>query len=121
MGGYGALVAAERNPHRYRAVGVAGPAIFQSFSEENHAIGDGFDNVDQFAAYDVIEHAAALAHIPIKIRCGYGDPFYANVKAFARACPHADVTYTEKRCHDEFFWRETATELLSFVTTKGRA
>jgi pimeloyl-ACP methyl ester carboxylesterase len=121
MGGYGALLAAERNPQRYRAVAVAGPALFQSYGEENRAIGDGFDDAAQFATYDVIAHAAKLAHTPVLVRAGYGDPFYANVKAFAKACPHADVGYIEHGCHDDGVWRLTAPQLLSFVTTKGRA
>ncbi len=121
MGGYGALLAAERNPHRYRAVGVAGPALFQSYAEENHAIGDGFDDAAQFAAYDVIGHAATLAHIPVMVRVGYADPFYTNVKAFARAAPHADVAYVEHGCHDEGMWQRTAPELLAFASQQRTA
>ena len=37
MGGYGALLAAERDPQRYRAVAVAGPAIFPSYEDETAA------------------------------------------------------------------------------------
>jgi S-formylglutathione hydrolase FrmB len=116
MGGYGALLAAERNPRRYRAVAVAGPALFQTYAEENHAVGDAFDNAKQFAAYDVIGHAARLAGLPVMVRIGYADPFLANAKAFAKACPHADVGYVEHGCHSDGFWRATAHGLLAFVT-----
>jgi pimeloyl-ACP methyl ester carboxylesterase len=118
MGGYGALLAAERHPERFRAVGVAGPALFQTFAEENHAIGDGFDNARQFANYDVIGHAARLANVPVMVRIGYADPFLANAKAFARRVPHADVAYVERGCHTDGFWRATAHELLAFVTSR---
>jgi S-formylglutathione hydrolase FrmB len=116
MGGYGALLAAEQNPHRYRAVAVGGPALFQSFREEDRAIGDGFDNAAQFATYDVIAHAAKLATTPVRVRVGSGDPFLANVKAFAKVAPHADVSYIEHGCHDDGFWRASTHDLLSFAS-----
>jgi S-formylglutathione hydrolase FrmB len=120
MGGYGALLAAERTPGRYRAVGVAGPAIFQSYAEENHAIGDGFDNARQFARYDVIAHASRLANLPLIMRAGYDDPFLTNIKAFAKHVRHADVRYVEHGCHDDGFWRASAREIFTFVTKPHR-
>jgi pimeloyl-ACP methyl ester carboxylesterase len=117
MGGYGALLVAERSPQRYRSVAVAAPALFQSFHEEEHAIGDGFDNAREFATYDVIAHAARLARVPVMVRVGYNDPFLANVKAFARAAPFADVGYIENGCHDAGFWRATASELIAFTAS----
>jgi pimeloyl-ACP methyl ester carboxylesterase len=116
MGGYGALLAAERNPKRYRAVAVSGPALFQTYVEEDHAIGDGFDSAAQFATYDVIGHAARLAGMPVMVRVGYDDPFFRNIKAFAKHAPHADIGYVEHGCHDDGFWRATAHELLAFVS-----
>jgi pimeloyl-ACP methyl ester carboxylesterase len=115
MGGYGALLAAERNPGRYRAVAVGGPALFQSYAEENHAIGDGFDSATQFATYDVIGGASRLTNMPVMVRVGYDDPFFTNVKAFAKHVPHADVGYVENGCHDDGFWRLTGHELLAFA------
>lgn len=117
MGGYGALLTAERNPARYKAVAVAGPALFQSFAEENQAIGDGFDNAAQFATYDVFAHADRLAHVPVMIRVGYADPFYSNVKVFAKRVPHADVRYVEHGCHDDGFWRLAGHDLLAFASS----
>jgi len=114
MGGYGALLCAERQPQRYRAVAVAAPALFQSYAEANHAIGDGFDDAAQFARYDVIAHAARLAGVPVLVRVGYDDPFLTNVQAFAAACPHADVGYVEHGCHTDGFWRYSAHDLLAF-------
>ena len=117
MGGYGALLAAERNPTRYRAVAVAAPAIFQTFAEEDHAVGDAFDDATQFAEYDVLAHAHRLAHTPVLVRVGYNDPFLRSAGAFAAACPHADVGYVENGCHDDGFWRATASELLTFAVS----
>ena len=114
MGGYGALLAAEREPARYRAVAVAGPAIFPSYQDERGSVGDAFDSAADFARYDVIAHAAALRGRPVRIRCGVNDPFVPGVRAFAQACPSADVL-VEKGCHDDGFWRASAPALLEFV------
>jgi pimeloyl-ACP methyl ester carboxylesterase len=114
MGGYGALLAAEREPGRYAAVAVAGPAIFPSYENERGSVGDAFDSAADFARYDVIAHAAALRGRPVRIRCGVNDPFVPGVRAFAQACPSADVLI-EKGCHDDGFWRTSAPALLEFV------
>jgi fermentation-respiration switch protein FrsA (DUF1100 family) len=114
MGGYGALLAAEREPRRYRAVAVAGPAIFPSYADERRSVGDAFDGAADFARYDVIAHAGALRGRPVRIRCGRNDPFVPGVRSFARACPTADVR-VEPGCHDDGFWRSSATALLAFV------
>ncbi|HEX3468071.1 MAG TPA: alpha/beta hydrolase-fold protein, partial [Candidatus Elarobacter sp.] len=114
MGGYGALLAAERVPERYRAVAVAGPAIFPSFDDERQSVGDAFDSAADFARYDVTAHAAALRGVPVQIWSGNRDPFQPGVRAFARACPSAQVHLTAG-CHDDGFWRATAAPVLAFV------
>lgn len=106
---------AERFPQRYCSVAVASPALFRSYDEENHAIGDGFDDAAQFARYDVFASAARLAGIPVRIRVGYADPFLTAVEAFANVAPHADVGYVEHGCHTDGFWRMTAPDLLAFT------
>jgi pimeloyl-ACP methyl ester carboxylesterase len=114
MGGYGALLAAEREPQRYRAVAVAGPAIFPSYDNERGSVGDAFDSAADFARYDLIAHAGALHGRPVRIWCGLHDPFLPGVRAFARACPTADV-HVQPGCHDDGFWRASAPSLLDFV------
>lgn len=116
MGGYGALLAAEREPARYRAVAVAGPAIFPSYADERGSVGDAFDSAADFARYDVLARAPALRGRAVRIRCGVSDPFAPGVRAFARECPTADVVI-EKGCHDDGFWRASAPGLFAFVAT----
>ena len=70
MGGYGALLAAEREPQRYRAVAVAGPAIFPSYADENRSVGDAFDSPADYARHDVLAHAARLRGRPVHVSCG---------------------------------------------------
>ena len=114
MGGYGALLAAEREPRRYRAVAVAGPAIFPSYDDERRSVGDAFDSAADFARYDVLAHARTLRGRPVRIVAGERDPFLPGVRQFARACPTADV-HVVPGCHDDGFWRVSAPSLLTFV------
>src|SRR5579875_1832276 len=91
MGGYGALLAAERQPRRFRAVAVAGPALFSSYADEASSVGDAFDSAPDFARNDVIAHAAALRSTPVLIYAGARDPFVPGDRLFARAAPNARV------------------------------
>jgi pimeloyl-ACP methyl ester carboxylesterase len=114
MGGYGALLAAEREPQRYRAVAVAAPAIFLSYADENRSVGDAFDSPADFARHDVLARAARLHGRPVHVSCGARDPFLPGVRMFARACPTADVVVAPG-CHDAGFWRASAAALIAFV------
>jgi pimeloyl-ACP methyl ester carboxylesterase len=114
MGGYGALLAAEREPLRYHAVAVAGPAIFPSYDDQHRSVGDAFDSAADFARYDVLAHAGMLRGRAVAVRAGRRDPFLPGVRAFARACPTANVQI-EPGCHDAGFWRASAPSLLAFV------
>ncbi|HEX3464846.1 MAG TPA: alpha/beta hydrolase-fold protein [Candidatus Elarobacter sp.] len=114
MGGYGALLAAEREPRRFRAVGVAGPAIFPSYEDEHRSVGDAFDSAADYARYDVLAGARALRGRPVMIAIGRRDPFLPGARAFARACRSARLA-VEDGCHDDGFWRASAAPLLAFV------
>jgi Putative esterase len=117
MGGYGALLAAEREPRRYRAVAVAGPAIFPSYEDERRSVGDAFDSAADYAEHDVIAHASALRGRPVMIAIGARDPFLPGARMFARACPTARLR-VQAGCHDDGFWRASAAPLLDFVGTQ---
>jgi pimeloyl-ACP methyl ester carboxylesterase len=118
MGGYGALLAAERDPHRYHAVAVAGPAIFPSYEDEHRSVGDAFDSAADFARFDVLAHARVLRGRPVKLVAGLRDPFLPGVRAFSRACPTA-VLDVPPGCHDDGFWRASAFALIQFVAAHG--
>lgn len=114
MGGYGALLAAEREPRRFRAVAVAGPAIFPSYEDERRSVGDAFDSAADFAKYDVVAGAHALRGRPVMIAVGQRDPFVPGVRMFAKALPSARIV-EQPGCHDDGFWRASAASLLAFV------
>lgn len=116
MGGYGALLAAQREPARFRSVAVAGPALFASYADEARSVGDAFDDAADFARNDVVGNAATLRNVPVMVRCGDRDPFVPAVRAFAAHCPTADVAIVPG-CHTDGFWRSTAAELLRFTAS----
>ena len=117
MGGYGALLAAEREPRRYKAVAVAGPAIFPSYEDEHRSVGDAFDSAADYARHDVLAHAAALRGKPVRIEIGRRDPFLPGSQMFAKACPTAELA-VRTGCHDDGFWRTSAPSLLAFVGSR---
>ena len=114
MGGYGALLAYERASSRYRAVAVAGPALFTSYANERASVGDAFDSAADFARHDVVRDASRLLGTNVYVRCGDSDPFAPAVRTFAKRCPHADVRIIPG-CHTSGFWRATAPYMLGFV------
>jgi len=93
---------------------VAGPALFPSFQDERSSAGDAFDDARDFAAHDVIGAAARFADIPVLVRAGSKDPFVPGVRMFAARVPHADVQI-HPGCHDEMFWRASASAMLAFI------
>jgi len=114
MGGHGALLAVERDPQRFRAVAVAGPAIFPSYEDERRSVGDAFDSAADFARYDVIAGARALRGTPVFIAVGRRDPFLPAIRRFAAAIPNV-VLDVRPGCHDDGSWRVATAPMLTFV------
>jgi hypothetical protein len=114
MGGYGALLLAERlGSTGVAAVVVEAPAIFADYSSASPI---AFDSPDDFAAHDVMSAAGKLAGIPIRVVCGTDDPFYPQVQKFV-ALPHDPAVQTsyERVGHDTVYWRSCMLEQLTFV------
>jgi len=91
MGGYGALLLAERYPAVFAAVAAVSPAVWTSYPQARQANPGAFASAAAFAADDVITHAAALGRRPVRIASGHDDPFYPGVQALARALPAGAV------------------------------
>jgi enterochelin esterase-like enzyme len=104
MGGYGAIVMAERYPEDFCAVAAASPAIWTSYTAMLRGPGDAFDSAAQFATYDVIAHASVLAQTPVRVDCGLQDGFYPYVQAFVGALPSRPAGEFIDGRHDGAFW-----------------
>jgi S-formylglutathione hydrolase FrmB len=105
MGGYGALLAAERHRDLYTAVVGSSPALFPSAS----ATAPGaFDDAADYRRNDVYGNTAALAALVVRLDCGTHDPFLPAVKQFAARLPHPNPGSFTNGYHDGPYWRSVA-------------
>jgi len=115
MGGYGALLAAIRQPHRYSAVAVAGPAIWSSFEEQHASVPDAFDNRADFTRNSIFASVNALRSQAIRIDCGRTDPFAGSVKLLQKELPAAIVSVRDG-CHDDTLFRSSVADQLRHIS-----
>jgi S-formylglutathione hydrolase FrmB len=120
MGGYGSLLLAEKRPDLVSAVAAISPAIWTGYAQARSANAGAYASAADFAADDVVTHAAALAPVPVRVASGFSDPFCPGVRAFARALPKdpggeaADVTFANG-CHDDSFFTAQEPPSLAFL------
>lgn len=101
MGGYGALLLGARlGPARTAGICAVSPALWLS---SGAAAPGAFDGAGDFAANSVFG-LPALGSIPLRIDCGYGDPFYAATKEFIAQLPHPPAGGFSPGGHDAGFW-----------------
>ncbi len=119
MGGYGALLAAERRPDMFAAVVAASPALWRSYDD---GVGDAFDDAQDFAENDVFAGIDQLADAAVRVDCGKADVFHDAARDFAARCEEqtgrpvaGDVADGVKGCHDPDYWRRVAPDELAFV------
>jgi enterochelin esterase-like enzyme len=115
MGGYGAILLAEKYPHLIGAVAAISPAIWTSYTQAESANAGAYASAADFAADDAVTHAAALAGIPVRVASGYGDPFYPGVQALARALPDSAAVYFGNGCHTGPFFSAQEPPSLAFL------
>jgi pimeloyl-ACP methyl ester carboxylesterase len=117
MGGYGALLAAQRHPGLFGAVVAASPAVFRSFED---AAGGAFDGPQDFAAHDVVADFDALQDMPVRIDCGRDDPFASVCRTLLARGGHVEGGLHEG-FHEAGLWRSLAADHLRFVTERATA
>jgi S-formylglutathione hydrolase FrmB len=145
MGGYGALLLAERFgavligrtgagngsakalpvsslPPVITAVAALSPAIFGSFAAARAANHAAFDSPAEFARNDVLAGAHALARVPAWIACGVDDPFGPQTAALrARLTTltgHQVPGGMLPGCHDDAFWARNMPAALRFLAAR---
>jgi S-formylglutathione hydrolase FrmB len=144
MGGYGALLLAERLGAGASAVSTAAartaarrapssaapqaaavaaisPAIFASYPDAHQADSRAFDGSADFAVNNVFSHISALRHVPAFIACGTDDPFEPMAGLFrtklARLSGHQPAGLVTAGCHDVAFWSRNLPAGLTFLST----
>lgn len=115
MGGYGALLLAEKYPHLISAVAAISPAIWTSYSQARAANAGAYATAADFTADDAVTHAAALAHIPVRVASGEDDPFHPGVEALARVLPRGAVVDFSKGCHTNGYFASQQPASLAFL------
>jgi pimeloyl-ACP methyl ester carboxylesterase len=115
MGGYGALLLAEKYPHLIAAAAAISPAIWTSYAQATAANPDAYASAAAFAAHDAVTHAPALAHVPVRVAAGYDDPFYPGVQALARVLPAGAVVDLGRGCHTGPFFAAQQPPSLAFL------
>lgn len=117
MGGYGALLLAEKYPRLIAAAAAISPAIWTSYAQAHAANPGAYASAAAFDANDAITHAAALAGTPVRVASGYDDPFYPGVQALAQALPPGAVVDFAPGCHTGPFFLQQQPPSLAFLAS----
>jgi len=115
MGGYGALLLAEKQPALIRAVAVIGPAIWTSYGQARAVNPGAYASPAAFARADVVTHAPALAGVAVRVACGLSDPFHPGAQALARVLPAGAVVELSPGCHSYPFFAAQEPPSLAFL------
>jgi len=114
MGGYGALLLAERRPDLISAVAAISPAVWTSYAEARAVNPDAFASAADFEADDVLKGAARLQNKPVRIASGSDDPLRPGALALIQRLPRATV-YLGAGCHDSAFFGQQQLPSLQFL------
>lgn len=117
MGGYGALLAAERQPGSFKGVAPAGPALWLRPSDTAPG---AFDSPEDYHANDVFTGIDSLKNSAVAIACGLSDPFYTAASHLASLMTFPHTQIFSKGQHDGAFWRSVApTQLRAIAPALG--
>ncbi len=115
MGGYGALLLAEKHPELITAVASISPAVWTTYAQAHAANPGAFASATDFSNDDIIIHTSALAGVPVRIASGTNDPFHPGVVALARTLPGSAVVDISQGCHDDSFFASQQHASLDFL------
>lgn len=114
MGGYGALLAAERAPRQFRAVTPASPALWLT---PGATAPGAFDSPADFYANDVFTGVGRLRAMSVAVFCGTGDPFYSATRHLADLMHFPHQALFGPGSHDDSYWRSVAAAQLHAIGT----
>jgi len=115
MGGFGALLLAEKYPGLISAVAAISPAVWTSYAQARAVNSGAYASAAAFARADAVTHARELSRTAVRVACGVSDPFYTGVRALARALPPGAVIEESKGCHTGDFFAAQEPPSLSFL------
>jgi len=112
MGGYGALLLAERHADRVAAAVAASPALWQNAED---AAEGAFDGPTDFQANDVFADQQALKDVRLRVDCGRDDPFLEATRAFVAGLPKRPAGGFQPGAHTAGYWRRLLPAQLEFL------
>ncbi len=115
MGGYGALLLAEKYPGLIASVAAISPAIWTNYPEAHGADPGAYASAEDFEANDAVTHAHLLKDKPVRVASGDDDPFHPGVEALARGLPPSAVVRFPPGCHTDPFFISQEAPSLSFL------
>jgi S-formylglutathione hydrolase FrmB len=115
MGGYGAILVAEKYPDLVSAVAAISPAVWTSYDQARAVNRGAYASAADFAANDVVTHAKGLDGIPVRIASGNSDPFHPGVETLARVVPAETTVVFSSGCHTGPFFSEQEPPSLAFL------
>jgi S-formylglutathione hydrolase FrmB len=115
MGGYGALLLAQRRPDLVSAVVGSSPAVFPSYAAAVTGHASTFDSAADWQRWGFWNQAGDVRDVAVRLDCGTGDPFVTTTRTLLHRIPGAVGTIAAG-CHDDGFWRRTATSQLRFLS-----
>lgn len=113
MGGYGALLIAQRYPHLVCAAAGGSPAVFQDFHDAITGHSHTFDSEADWQRWGLWDQLDTF-RVPVRIDCGDADPFVATARQLIAKIPGA-VGHIGSGCHEHGFWRRAAPADLRFL------
>jgi pimeloyl-ACP methyl ester carboxylesterase len=116
MGGYGAILFAEKYPQLFRAVAAISPAVWTSYAQASGVNADAYASPAAFASADVVTHVRSLAGIPVRVASGNDDPFHPGVVALAKVLPPDAMVVLSAGCHSGSFFLEQTPPSLAFLS-----
>ena len=116
MGGYGAILLAERHPTLISAVAAISPAIWTSYYQAHAANAGAFSSAEAFTSNDVVTLSPALVDVPLRVASGDDDPFHPGVETFVQALPTEAVVEFAHGCHTDSFFLSQEPPSLGFLS-----
>jgi hypothetical protein len=105
MGGFGALLAAERASGEFKAVATGGAALWTT---PGSTAPGAFDSAEDYHANDVFRGVGSLRGLGVALGWGESDPFYGAARRFVSLLDFPHTTLFAPGLHDVAFWRSIA-------------
>ena len=115
MGGYGAILLAERYPELFAATAAISPAIWTSYAQARAVNPGAYASARAFAAADAVTHTRSLNGVGVRVAAGLGDPFLPGVRALLKRLPPGAVVQLSRGCHSGPFFRSQLPPSLAFL------